>query len=105
MSRTGVVCTRGALVVTVVVALGRLVTVAAAAALAVSVRQISESPSKSSTGRTLRHFWQRRQFAAIYSPSLVCAPHPTNATARPRFPARPEHATAPGRRAARGRWE
>ena len=100
-----VVCTRGGRVVTVVVALGRLVTVAAAAALAASVLQISESSSKSSTGRTLRHFWQRRQFAAIYSPSLVflCS-HPTNATAHRRF--RPaQDATAPGRRAARGRWE
>src|SRR4051812_43590478 len=76
MSRTGVAGTRG-LVVTFVVTLARAGAVDAAAALAVSSRQISESPSKSSTGRTLRHFWQRRQLAAM-------SPRPSSERARRR---------------------
>jgi hypothetical protein len=55
MSRTGVVGIRGR-VDTGVVTVARDPTLAAAAAFDASVRQISESPSKSSTGRTLRHF-------------------------------------------------
>src|SRR5205085_178951 len=74
------------LAVTVVVALGRLVPVVAAEALAVSARHSSESPSKSSIGRTLRHFWHRRQFAAISSRLSSCRrPHPTKADGTPRF--------------------
>ena len=65
MSRTAVVGTRGVSSSPWSSTLGARSRCAAAAALAASARQISESPSKSSTGRTLRHFWQRRQFAAM----------------------------------------
>jgi hypothetical protein len=56
MSRTGVAGILGRVVVTLVVTLARAGAAAAVDAFTTSSRQISASPSKSSIGRTLRHF-------------------------------------------------